>query len=130
MSEKPAVPNIDRPCTVRSDRRAAFEWFAVEPTWHESTIQGMAAAEAQAVTTFTQQLALDQPESNAELPGRSPSRSARLTSSASLRLYSAPSIRPSATLQPQVRSLHHHADLRLYRALSIFYSHLDSSDIR
>lgn len=102
------VPNPDGPYTVRSHCRAAFEWFAVEPTWHESAIEGMAAAEAQAVATFTQQLALDQPDMNnhSELPGRSPSRSARLTSSASLRHYSPSSVRPSATLHTQVRSRH------------------------
>lgn len=86
------------------DRRAAFEWFAVAPTWHESRIEGMAAAEAQAVTTFTQQLLIDQPEikSYLESTGRSPSRSARLTPSASLRHYSSPSVMFAPNLFPQV----------------------------
>jgi hypothetical protein len=102
------VPITDGPCTCCSDHRAAFEWFAVEPTWHESTIEGMAAAEAQAVYKFTEQLSLDQPEmqSHSELPGPSPSRSARLASSASLRHYSPSSVRLSATSHTQVRSLH------------------------
>lgn len=83
--------------------RAAFEWFAVEPTWHESIIEGMAAAEAQAVYKFTEQLSLDQPEmqSHSESPGPSPSRSARLASSASLRHYSPSSVRLSATSHTQ-----------------------------
>jgi len=90
------------------DCRAAFEWFAVEPTWHESKIEGMAAAEAQAVTTFTQQLVLDQPEikSHSESTGRSPSRSARLTSSSSLRHFSSSSVRPSLNFFTQVSKLH------------------------
>lgn len=88
--------------------RAAFQWFAVEPTWHESKIEGMAAAEAQAVATFTQQLVLDMPEttSQSELQGRPPSRSARLTSSASLRHYSSPSSRPTGNLIMQMEIEH------------------------
>ncbi|KAG0598394.1 hypothetical protein M758_12G069200 [Ceratodon purpureus] len=88
--------------------RAAFEWFAVEPTWHESSVEGMAAAEAQAVSTFTQQLALAQPDTNdhTELPGRSPSRSARLASSAFFPHYTPSSVRPSADLHTQMEIDH------------------------
>ncbi len=79
----------------------------MEPTWHESKLEGIAAAEAQAVTAFIHQLVLDQPEikSHSELTRRSPSRSARLTSSLSLRHVSSPSVRPSPNSVSQVSKL-------------------------
>lgn len=88
--------------------RAAFEWFAVEPTWHESKLEGIAAAEAQAVTAFIQQLVCDQPgvKSHSELTRRSPSRSARLTSSSSLRHFSSTSVRPSPNSVSQMEIEH------------------------
>ncbi len=86
--------------------RAAFEWFAVEPSWFQMN-NAMAEAEAQAMATFTQQLAADQPEisSQQEAPSRLySSRSARLISSASIRLAHSPSAPSGFSMQVRLSS--------------------------
>ncbi|KAJ7560134.1 hypothetical protein O6H91_04G115500 [Diphasiastrum complanatum] len=42
--------------------RAALAWFAVEPGWYDSKLEGTAQAEAQTMSVFVQNLALDKPE--------------------------------------------------------------------
>lgn len=43
--------------------RAALGWFAVEPEWYDSEMNGLAQAEAQAVTVFVHHLTADRAES-------------------------------------------------------------------